>query len=77
MKTYIYALVDPRTREIFYIGKANQPEKRLTGHLSGSRSSVRKRRVIEAIIAAGLRPEVEIEHAVPENKPKIYLTMAP
>jgi hypothetical protein len=31
--TFIYALIDPRTKQPKYIGKANKPEKRLYEHL--------------------------------------------
>lgn len=32
--TYIYALIDPDTQEVRYIGKSNNPENRLINHIS-------------------------------------------
>lgn len=34
--TFIYALVDPRNEEIFYVGKADVPKRRLKHHLNNS-----------------------------------------
>lgn len=39
MVTYIYALVDPRTDEIRYVGKSDNPERRLFEHLSESKKA--------------------------------------
>ena len=36
LKTFIYALCEPETRTIRYIGKAANPARRLIGHLRGS-----------------------------------------
>lgn len=63
MTTHIYALVDPVTREIFYVGKANNPHKRLNGHIKVGRNPERIRR-IAAIMAAGSMPEVEVIETV-------------
>jgi predicted GIY-YIG superfamily endonuclease len=32
-KTYIYGLADPTTKEIRYVGKADDPQARLSQHL--------------------------------------------
>ena len=41
MRTFIYALVDPTTDLIRYVGKSNTPEKRLKLHMAEARSGVR------------------------------------
>jgi hypothetical protein len=42
MKTFIYALCDPITEEIRYIGKTNTPRKRYYSHLNESKIGKRK-----------------------------------
>lgn len=32
-RTFIYALIDPSTNEVFYIGRSNKPKNRLTQHI--------------------------------------------
>lgn len=34
-KTYIYGLKDPRDNQIYYVGKSNDPQRRLEQHLEG------------------------------------------
>lgn len=60
--TFIYALVDPRTDAIRYVGKANDPEGRLKGgHLQGRKeSNTRKRRWVEELSLSGLIPALKI-----------------
>ena len=59
--TFIYALVDPRTRAIRYVGKANDPKKRLTSHINSDKEcNSRKRRWIEELSLEGLIPEIQI-----------------
>lgn len=57
----IYALCDPDTAEVRYIGKANDPEKRLLGHIRDAK--VRQTPVyawIRKLTAAGLAPEMVV-----------------
>jgi hypothetical protein len=73
----IYALVDPRSDQIFYVGKTeNELQVRLRGHicdaLAGRSSSAS---VIQEIVSAGLRPSIRVievvsfgEWAVAERK---------
>lgn len=59
-KAEIYALIDPRDMEIRYIGKANNSESRLKGHLR----EVRRRTPLYAWIgklrSLGLAPRIEV-----------------
>jgi len=63
---YIYGLTDPETAEVRYIGKANDPEKRLAGH----KREIGRRRTplyswMGALAKRGLSPGlVVLEHAV-------------
>jgi len=56
--TFIYALVDPRCGELFYIGKANVPQRRLKHHLYSSqrKANVRFTERVEEIKASDLKP---------------------
>ena len=55
--TYIYGLVDPRDGEIYYIGKSDDPKRRLVEHI-GDVHNKRKRQWIEELDVSGLRPIV-------------------
>jgi GIY-YIG catalytic domain len=59
--SYIYALIDPRTDEIRYIGKANDPKKRLVSHL---RDANRRRTPVYSWILSlrklNLVPEIRV-----------------
>ncbi len=56
---YVYALVDPRDKTIFYIGKASA-NNRAFNHLRIHEGEERKHRRIREIRAAGREPGVEI-----------------
>lgn len=56
---YIYALVDPRTSEIRYIGKSVRPTERLANHCNERANSWRNH-WIQQLIALGLRPQLNI-----------------
>lgn len=56
----IYALVDPLTREIRYIGKANDARKRFKGHLSEKRRKTPVYCWISALQEKGFIPELKI-----------------
>jgi len=69
LKTYVYMLIDPRTRKPFYVGKGRGI--RFRTHLAyalapiedqddGTLSVSRKNALIKEILAAGLEPEVWI-----------------
>ncbi len=62
-KTCIYALIDPRSNLVRYIGKADNPKSRFVrGHLRNVRENNICHRVswIRGLINEGLRPEVKI-----------------
>jgi hypothetical protein len=62
MYTFIYALVDPRTDEIRYIGKSDNPKKRLIGHLKPSqlRFCNHKNAWIKSLLQINLKPNLVI-----------------
>lgn len=55
----IYALIDPRTKLPFYVGKTNDPKIRLKGHRTG-RGTTPSAVFIREIRVEGYRPEMEI-----------------
>ncbi len=59
MKAYIYSLFDPRSKEIRYIGKANNPTMRLYRHLRETYNSP-KCRWIKSLLNSGVLPEMDI-----------------
>ena len=65
--TYIYALVDPRDGGIYYIGKANDLEKRLYQHLRRDVNR-HKCRWLESLARDGLAPTVRILETVPADE---------
>lgn len=66
--TVIYALVDPRNREIRYVGKADNPKRRLRAHISRSIRSPGARKCaswVASLISSGVKPEMmELESIV-------------
>jgi hypothetical protein len=63
---FIYALSDPRTNQVRYIGKANNPKDRYTNHFNSSRDkNTHKRNWINSIRKDGFRPELIIIDEVP------------
>lgn len=57
--TFIYALKDPTTNEVRYIGKSDNPEARIYHHCA-TRIGSRKTKWIKSLIERGLRPELII-----------------
>lgn len=63
MQAAIYALHDPDTGEVRYIGKANKPNMRLKTHVRESRT--RRRPVnnwVQGLVAQGKMPVLEVVH---------------
>jgi len=56
--TYIYGLIDPRSDEIRYIGKANDVAKRYGEHCRDLRGSTRKINWIKKLHKLGLAPRI-------------------
>jgi len=67
--TFIYALKDPRTNKIRYIGKANNPNERYSNHINKCRDkNTHKRNWINNLREEKLRPVLEILEEVPIDK---------
>lgn len=58
--TFIYALADPRTGRVRYVGKANDPEQRLAQHRHGDGRNGHKNNWIRQLRRAGLCPVLHI-----------------
>lgn len=64
--TFIYCLKDPRDDAVRYIGKANDPEKRLKGHIyKAKHETTHKGYWIMSLLSLGLAPIMQIIEEVP------------
>lgn len=63
---FIYQLIDPRTREVFYIGQTKSPRRRFN-ELCSSRDTTNCTRWVCSILNAGLKPDMRIVEGVPTN----------
>jgi len=59
MTDYIYALVDPITNDIRYIGRTANPKARLRTHLKKDKNQA-KSKWVEGLLAKGLTPKMVI-----------------
>lgn len=62
-RAFIYGLIDPATREVRYVGQTSQGMKRPTDHSRPHVLALRpshRSNWIKSLLAAGLRPEIEI-----------------
>lgn len=61
-ETCIYALVDPRSEEVKYVGKSNNPKRRLRDHIKGFgvRHNLDKKRWLDELLSLGLEPKITI-----------------
>lgn len=61
MKTFIYTLIDPFTNEIRYVGKSNNPKKRLYDHLSLCYTThTHKNNWIKSLLEKNTKPILDI-----------------
>ena len=61
MDVFIYALSDPRTNEIRYVGKTVDINRRITSHLSSSsKRNTYKDNWIQSLLSIGLKPIVDV-----------------
>lgn len=70
MTVYIYALRCPVENTVRYIGKSENPQLRLTTHISRARCGATKHRTahwIRKLLALGLAPELQVLAEVPDG----------
>ena len=65
-KSYIYALVDPTSKEVRYVGQSVNPERRYRGHLKWD--SGKLGRWIKQLKISGLKPALTILGKFPESE---------
>jgi DNA-binding transcriptional regulator YiaG len=67
--TYIYGLVDPRDHKLFYVGKSNRPNARLSQHIAEASAGGKhaKSLRIREMTASGYQPELIILEAVEQE----------
>lgn len=66
--TFIYVLNDPRTNQIRYVGKADDPLERWKAHCKPDKKNPHKTRWVLELLRLGLLPELEILEEVPKNQ---------
>lgn len=68
--SYIYALYNPRTKEVGYVGVTDRPKRRLRRHASKQELSIRSQRSlwIQSIQNDGLQPEMVILDTTTKDK---------
>lgn len=74
--TFIYSLSDPLTGEIRYIGKANNPKKRILDHVKEGKTSNKSHKIswVKSLISKDLMPIVEIVDEVPKSEWEFWET---
>lgn len=63
---YIYALIDPFSKEIRYIGKSTRPKERLANHCNEKAKSWRNH-WIQSVLRKGKRPEISILETISKD----------
>ena len=66
--TNIYALIDPRTNEVRYVGKSDNPKRRLYEHCKRTNDSTHKSCWIKGLTSKKLKPIIEVVDIVPYNE---------
>lgn len=75
MVIYIYCLIDPRTLEVRYVGKTNNPKERIRAHISPHiymRNNNKKCIWIEDLKRNGLKPIMSILTTCSEKESQAY-----
>lgn len=65
--TFIYALVDPNTQQVRYVGKSNNPQVRLYRHFK-EKGHTYKNRWLQSLRERGLTPEIRILEEAPVSQ---------
>lgn len=67
-ETYIYAVCDPDSGKVMYVGKSNNPKKRLSQHIydSGKRKS-KIHGWIKGLLASGKAPTIKTLHVTTQE----------
>lgn len=66
----IYSLTDPRDGRVRYVGRSENPQRRLLGHLSCGDGSPGKRQWIRSLRADGQKPTIAVLETVPFKQAK-------
>jgi len=68
VNTFIYVLVDPRNGDVRYVGKSDNPNKRLVDHIRKSNNSItHKNNWIKSLIKDGYEPLIDVIDEVPNS----------
>lgn len=69
MVTYIYTLKCPKTNEVRYVGKSNDPKRRYYGHMRIDKTACSyKKNWVQSLLKQGLKPVLEIIKEVPVDE---------
>ena len=75
MNTFIYTLTDPFTNEIRYVGKSNDPKKRLYDHIRCCHlTNTHKNNWVKSILEKSGKPLLNIIDKVPKNNWQLWET---
>jgi len=66
--TFIYALSDPRTDAVRYIGKSNDPEYRYKLHIRKTADNTKKSKWVRSLLIAGVSPTLDVIDEVPNDE---------
>ncbi len=64
-RNYIYGLTDPRTGQVFYVGRTNEPARRFIDHSASHNLEVKA--IYQELSQCGLQPEMKILETVDGN----------
>ena len=75
MKTHIYVLICPLSKEVRYVGKSNDPQRRLKDHMIDFRTRLgefKKVTWLRGLFEKKLKPEMEIIDTIDMNDWKYW-----